>query len=141
MEVIRVVQMVPETLILKLVAEKDVPKYQANRRASKYTYMTFFTFSHLIWLFVLFNFYINIIYFVMTYFIIRDILITTYLFYYLRKTEYDKWSNLILKSQKRHLFWNGESTLAYIILLVTSIRGTHIGQCKYCATRVVVKEK
>ena len=78
MEVIRVVQMVPETLILKLVAEKDVPKYQANRRASKYTYMTFFTFSRLIWLFVLFIFYINIIYFVMTYFIISDALILIY---------------------------------------------------------------
>ena len=31
-------------------------------------------------------FYINIIYFVMTYFVIRDTLIMTYLFYYLRKT-------------------------------------------------------
>jgi hypothetical protein len=74
--------------------------------------VSFFTFRHLFWLSVLFKiFCINIIYFVMTYFIISDTLIMVYLFYNLHKIfEKDKRSNTMSKSKKRHSFWDGGST-------------------------------
>jgi hypothetical protein len=52
-------------------------------------------------------FCINIIYFVMTYFIIRDTLIMICSFYNLHNFfELDKQSNTISKSKKRHSFWD-----------------------------------
>jgi len=47
--------------------------------------VTFFTYRLFVWPFVLFKIFINIIYFVMIYSIIRDTLIMIYLFYYLHK--------------------------------------------------------
>jgi hypothetical protein len=66
-----------QTYILKIHTwyTLSVPKYK-----------TFLTFEHLVWLFIffkLFNKYVLI--FNVTYFIIRDTLIITYLFYYLHK--------------------------------------------------------
>ena len=65
----------------------------------------------------------------MTYFIIRDILIMIYLFYYLhKKFEEDEWSNKY-KSKKRHFQWDGGSSvygplwLVYIPLFVHNIVG------------------
>jgi hypothetical protein len=46
--------------------------------------------------------YINIIYFVMTYFINKDTLIMIYLFYYLHKN-LDEQSNKKSKSKKQHI--------------------------------------
>jgi hypothetical protein len=72
-----------------MVSHADCPTEEATKRdithsASKY--MAFFTFEHIILTVRLISdIYINIICNVMTYFIIKDTLIMTYLFYYLQK--------------------------------------------------------
>jgi len=101
------------------------------------------------------NFYINIIYFVKTYFIIKDILLMIYLFYnyikFLNKTEL---SNTIFKSQKRYFFGtegacssDGREGVHYINRCLASSRrllyteprrpvhrySVHVGACRQLA--------